>query len=118
MSQELAAPGGKLPHDFPSWKTVYWYFTRWNNNGTLDHLHNALREKVRVAEGRNPEPAAGIVDAQSIRGEDTGGKDSRGYDVGKEINGRKRNIVVDTSGMLLILLSLPRMCRTATAATE
>src|SRR5919202_1184795 len=92
----------QLPHDFPSWKTVYWYFTRWSTNGTLDHLHNALREKVRVAEGRNPEPTAGIVDAQSIRGADTVGKDSRGYDAGKKINGRKRNIVVDTIGMLLI----------------
>ena len=55
----------QLPHDFPSWKTVYWYFARWNANGTLDHLHNALREKVRIAEGHNAEPTAGIVDAQS-----------------------------------------------------
>ena len=92
----------QLPHDFPSWKTVYWYFTRWSTNGTLDQLHNALREKVRVAEGRNPEPTAGIVDAQSIRGADSVGKDGRGYDAGKKINGRKRNIVVDTIGMLLI----------------
>jgi transposase len=92
----------QLPHDFPSWKTVYWYFTRWNTNGTLDHLHNALREKVRIAEGRNSEPTAGIVDAQSIRGADTVGKNSRGYDAGKKVNGRKRNIVVDTIGMLLI----------------
>jgi transposase len=92
----------QLPHDFPSWKTVYWYFTRWNSNGTLDHLHNALREKVRIAEGRNAEPTAGIVDAQSIRGADTVGKESRGYDAGKKINGRKRSIVVDTIGMLLI----------------
>ena len=74
---------------------MYWYFTRRNANGTLDHLHNALREKVRIAEGRNAEPTAGIVDAQSIRGADTVGKNSRGYDAGEKINGRKRNIVVD-----------------------
>ena len=80
---------------------MYWYFTRWNANGTLDHLHNALREKVRIAEGRNAEPTAGIVDAQSIRSADTVGKNSRGYDAGKKINGRKRNIVVDTIGMVL-----------------
>jgi transposase len=73
----------QLPPDFPSWKTVYWYFMRWNANGTLDHLHNALREKVRIAEGRNAEPTAGIVDAQSIRGADTVGKNSRGYDAGR-----------------------------------
>lgn len=42
----------QLPHDFPSWKTVYWYFTRRNANGMLDHLHNPLREMVRIAEGR------------------------------------------------------------------
>jgi transposase len=90
-----------LPSDFPRWKTVYWYFTKWKEDGTLDRLHDALRDGVRITEGRRSKPTAGIVDAQSIRGADTVGKDSRGYDAGKKINGRKRNIVVDTIGMLL-----------------
>src|SRR5258708_26287988 len=83
-----------LPRDFPSWQTVYWYFQKWDADGTLDLLHDALRYKVRVAEGRNPNPTASIVDAQSIRGADTVGRETRGYDAGKKVNGRKRDIVV------------------------
>lgn len=71
-------------------------------NGRLPPSANSLREKVRVAEGRSREPSAGIVDAQAIRGADTVAKDSRGYDAGKKVNGRKRIIVVATIGMLLI----------------
>ena len=91
-----------LPRDFPSWKTVYWYFCKWKRDGTLDLLHDTLRERVRAAEGRKAQPSAGIVDAQSIRGADTVGKETRGYDAGKKINGRKRHIVVDTIGLLLV----------------
>lgn len=91
-----------LPREFPSWQTVYWYFTTWNADGTLDRVHDALREAVRAAEGRNKEPTAGIVDAQTIKGADTVGRKTRGYDAGKKVNGRKRNIIVDTIGMLLV----------------
>jgi transposase len=91
-----------LPSDCPAWQTVYWYFAKWEDDGTLDRIHDTLREKVRVAEGRNPTPSASIVDAQSIRGADTVGRKTRGYDAGKKVNGRKRNIIVDTVGMLLI----------------
>lgn len=48
--------------------------------------------------------SAGIVDSQSVKGADTVGKDSRGYDAGKKINGRKRNIVTDTTGLLVVVL--------------
>jgi transposase len=60
-----------------------------------------LREEVRVAEGRDPQPSAGIIDSQSVKGADTVGVDSRGYDAGKRVNGRKRFIVTDTLGLLV-----------------
>lgn len=93
-----------LPKDFPPWQTVYGYFREWRNDGTLKRLHDALREQVRVKESRNLEPSAGIVDSQSLKGADTVPSESRGYDAGKKINGRKRHIVVDTIGLLLVVM--------------
>jgi len=58
-----------LPKDFPPWQTVYGYFRDWRSDGTLDALHNALREQVRTKhQQRNPAPSAGNVDAQSVKG--------------------------------------------------
>lgn len=93
-----------MPHDFPPWDTVYWYFQRWNADGTTDRIHDALRAAVRDAAGRDPMASAGIVDAQSVKGADTVGRGSRGYDAGKKTNGRKRHIVVDTTGLLVAVL--------------
>lgn len=93
----------QLPHDFPPWSLVYAYFKRWNADGTTDRVHDALRDAVRDADGRDPMASAGIVDSQSVKGSDTVGKDSRGYDAGKKINGRKRHLVVDTLGLLLVV---------------
>lgn len=66
----------------------------------------ALREQARVQQGRNPQPSAGIIDSQSVKGADTVGRDSRGYDAGKKINGRKRFIVTDTLGLLIVVVVL------------
>ena len=93
-----------LPKDFPAWQTVYGYFRDWSNDGTLKALHDELREQVRVSEGRSAEPSAGIVDSQSVKGSDTVGAASRGFDAGKKINGRKRHIVVDTIGLMLVVM--------------
>ena len=60
-----------------------------------------VRRQLRTDEGRAPEPIAGIIDSQSVEGAGTVGQDSRGYDAGKKINGRKRFIVTDTLGLLL-----------------
>jgi transposase len=94
----------QLPHDFPPWDTVYWYFKRWNAEGTTDRIHQALRDAARDAAGRDPMASAGIVDAQSVKGADTVGRDSRGYDAGKKVTGRKRHVVVDTIGLLVVVL--------------
>ena len=94
-----------LPKDFPPWQTVYRYFRAWRQDGTLDRVHDALRERVRSErEARDREPSAGIVDSQSVKGADTVAKDTRGYDAGKKINGRKRHIVTDTIGLLLVVM--------------
>lgn len=94
-----------LPGDLPPWQTVYGYFRDWRADGTLDALHDALREQVRTKrEQRDPAPSAGIVDSQSVKGADTVSAETRGYDAGKKINGRKRHIVVDTIGLLLVVM--------------
>lgn len=93
----------QLPCDFPPWQTVYWHFRRWNADGTLDFAHDELRAQVRAADGRDPDATGGIVDAQSVKGADTVGAATRGFDAGKKCNGRKRHVVVDTLGLLLVV---------------
>lgn len=93
-----------LPADFPPWRTVYHYFRKWDRDGTLNRLHNGLREQVRLAEGRAADPSAAILDSQSVRAAETVARGSRGYDGGKKINGRKRHIAVDSCGLLLMVL--------------
>lgn len=88
-----------LPHDFPPWPTVYYYFQHWSADGTLDAIHSALREQVRVAAGHAAQPSAGILDSQTVKINDQAGP--RGYDGGKHIRGRKRHVLVDTLGLLL-----------------
>lgn len=90
-----------LPVDFPPWQTVYAHFTGLNRRGVTERILTELREQIRVAHGREPEPTAGIIDSQSVKGADTVPRDCRGYDAGKKINGRKRFIVTDTLGMLV-----------------
>src|SRR5205814_4578044 len=91
-----------LPADFPPWQTVHDYHTRWAADGTLNRIHNALRDQVRAVEGRNAQPSAAIIDSQSVRAAETVARASRGYDAGKKVNGRKRHIAVDTIGLLLV----------------
>ena len=96
----------QLPADFPPWQTVYWYFNQWEQAGATEKILPVVRAQLRVQEGRNPEPSAGLIDSQSVKGADTVGRDTRGYDAGKKINGRKRFIVTDTLGLLLVVVVL------------
>jgi transposase len=93
-----------LPVDFPPVSLVKHYFTAWTRDGTLNRLHNTLREHLRQIEDRHPDPTGALIDSQTVRGAETVGRSSRGYDAGKKANGRKRHIVTDTCGWLLAVL--------------
>lgn len=54
--------------------------------------------------GRRPQPTAAVIDSQSVKAADTVAKDSRGYDAGKKIEGRKRHIAVDVMGLILAVV--------------
>jgi transposase len=71
-----------LPADFPPWETVYGRFRQWNKRGVIERILTELREQVRIAQGRNPEPSAGIIDSQSVKTADTVPKVTQGYDGG------------------------------------
>lgn len=89
-----------LPREFPPWKTVFHYFRQWRLDGTWERINRVVRQQLRVRIGRNPEPSAGIVDAQSAKTTGVGGE-QRGYDGGKKVNGRKRQVLVDTEGLVV-----------------
>jgi transposase len=73
-------------------------------NGTVNRVHNTLREQARAVAGRTETPTAAIADSQSVRAAETVARASRGYNAGKNVNSRKRHIVVDTAGLLLVVL--------------
>jgi IS5 family transposase len=67
-------------------------------------MHDDLRDRIRLAAGRQAEPTAAIIDSQSVKGSEMIARCRRGYDAGKKINGTMRHIAVDAIGLLLTVL--------------
>jgi len=88
-----------LPTGFGCWKTVYGYFNGWSRQGLWQQWMDRFRQQERQRQGRHKQPSAGSVDSQSIKTA-TQGK-VKGYDAGKQVNGRKRHLLVDTLGLII-----------------
>jgi len=89
-----------LPHEFPAWKTVYHYFRLFRQTGQWEELNTKIREAVRKKAGKQPQASAMIADCQSAKSAEGGEK--RGFDGGKKVSGRKRNLLVDTFGLVVL----------------
>jgi transposase len=107
----------QLPCDFPPWQTVYWHFARWEDQGVTEQILQVLRRRLRRDQGRAPDPSAAVMDTQSVKGADTVGRHTRGYDAHKKINGRKRFILTDTLGLLLAVMVCPADVQDRAGAT-
>ena len=92
-----------IPKDMVPWESAYYYFRKWKFNGLIEELHDFLVEKVRIKNGKKASPSVGIIDSQSVKASNMC-EGNIGYDGGKKIKGKKRHIVVDTLGLVLIVV--------------
>jgi putative transposase len=89
-----------LPHDLPAWQTVYYYFRLFQKDLSWEKLNTLIREGVRVKAGREPQASAMIMDSQSAKSAEGG--EEIGFDGGKRVKGRKRNLITDTLGLVVL----------------
>ena len=92
-----------MPNDLPPWPLCYYYFWKWRNDGTWARLNKALVERRRIKAHRQPSPSLGVIDSQSVKNSEWGVV-PKGFDGNKKVQGRKRHIVVDTLGLVLVVV--------------
>jgi len=102
LEDNVAVPCDATLAGDPVKVTKFDYWRVWRKDGTWERAHDTLRAEVRQAMGKNAQPSAGIVDSQSVKTTDRGGV--HGYDAGKKINGRKRHVLVDTLGLVWLVV--------------
>jgi len=100
------APWRYLPTDLPPWHTVYQQTQRWIKAGVFEAMVHDLREVLRVAQGRAPQPTAVILDSRTLQSTPESGTRAE-YDGAKRRRGNKTHIAVDTLGNLLAVLVTP-----------
>jgi putative transposase len=91
-----------LPREYPKWQSVYHSFAKWRDSGTWQRIHDTVRAHVRRRAGRHKHPTAGCLDSQTVKRAARPGP--HGVDVGKQCAGRKRHLLVDTLGLLLVVV--------------
>src|ERR1700681_2668388 len=105
-----------LPKDFPPKSTVWGYFDEWRHNGTLDAIHDRLRDRVRQQEKPGRPRRTASIDSQSV--DTSSGGEATGWDNAKKVDGRKRHIIVDSLGLLLAVVVTAADVDDAAAAPE
>ena len=105
-----------LPTDLAKRSTANDYLNAWKADGTWQVILDTLRQQVRVAAGRDPNPSKAAIDTQTVKGSEAGG--ACGYDGAKKTRGRKRHLIVDSLGLLMVVLVTAANLDDGTTAPE
>ncbi|MGW6360130.1 IS5 family transposase [Streptomyces sp. NPDC055092] len=107
-----------LPQDYPPFKTVFGFFSRWSATGVFNLIRDQLRRRIRRSMGTFPHPVAVVLDSQSVKVAATVPRSTSGYDAGKKTPGRKRHVIVDLKGLPLFVMVTPADVHDSVAARE